>query len=66
MDIKKLPMTNTQANYVKFEEVSPSVFNLSNGFLLKGKYNMERMKKAVRKLYERHDAMRMVMKKDEN
>ena len=66
MDIKKLPMTNTQANYVKFEEVSPSVFNLSNGFLLKGKYDMERMKKAVRKLYERHDAMRMVMKKDEN
>ena len=50
MDIKKLPMTNTQANYVKFEEVSPSVFNLSNGFLLKCKYNMERMKKAVRKL----------------
>lgn len=65
MDIKRLPMTNTQVNYVKFEEISPAVFNLCNGFLLKGSYDMERMKKAVRKLYEKHDAMRIVMKKDE-
>lgn len=60
----KLPMTTTQLTYEPLEEKGAASLNLCNGFLLKGNYDIERMKRAVEKLYERHDVLRMVMKKD--
>lgn len=66
MNIKKLPLTKTQRTYEFFEEKGPSCFNLCNGFVLNGKYDIEKMTKAVKKLYEKHDVLRMVMKKDQH
>lgn len=60
----KLPMTKTQLTYEPLEENGSASLNLCNGFLLKGNYETERMKKAIKKLYERHDVLRMVMKKE--
>lgn len=64
MNVKKIPMTKTQCTYEPLEENGSASLNLCNGFLLKGNYDIERMKRAVKKLYERHDVLKMVMKKD--
>ena len=58
-----LPLTKTQISYEFVEKFCPGSLNLCNGFIFKGKYDLERMKRAVRRLYERHDVMRMKMAK---
>lgn len=43
-----LPLTKTQISYEFVEKFSRSL-NLCNGFIFKGKYDLERMKRAVRR-----------------
>lgn len=62
----RIPVTMTERNYAYVAKDS-STLNFSNGFIIKGEYSTERLKKAVEKLYERHDALRMrVMMEGEN
>lgn len=56
----KLPATRTEITYAYVAKDS-STLNLSNGFIIKGKYDIERLKKAVQKLYEKHDVLRMTV-----
>lgn len=63
--IEKIPLTLTQKSYVAREYPSnPGFLNMTSGFVLKGAYDLERLDSAVRKLYSRHDGMRMVLHKD--
>ena len=62
-----IPLTYTQKDYIDlaYRRAEPAL-NLGNGVVLKGKYDLDRLERAVRKLYERYDALRMVfhIKKD--
>ena len=56
-----IPLTYTQKDYIDltYRRAEPAL-NLGNGVVLKGKYDLDRLERAVRKLYERYDALRMV------
>lgn len=62
----KYRLTITQNTYARMEvgEGKRGSVNLSNGFLLKGNCDIERLDRAVRALHKRHDAMRMSMDED--
>ncbi|MCR4794364.1 MAG: hypothetical protein K5898_04190 [Ruminococcus sp.] len=62
----KYRLTITQNTYARMEvgEGKRGSINLSNGFLLKGKCDVERLDRAVKALHKRHDAMRMSMSED--
>ena len=61
---KQYPLTFTQLTYLSVELIDPGCLNLCNGFHLKGEYDLEKLKKAVTALYQRHDALRMVLNFD--
>ena len=67
MSGKRYELTITQRTYSKMElrEDGRGALNMSNGFILKGVCDFERLDKAIRRLYERYDAMRTNVREDE-
>ena len=63
----KYRLTITQNTYAQMEvgENKRGSINLSNGFLLKGKCDIERLDRAISVLHKRHDAMRMSLGEDQ-
>ncbi len=57
----KLPLTRTMSYYLKKEYPdNPGSFNLGNGLYLKNVKDIDRLKRAITKIYDRYDAFRMV------
>lgn len=65
----RIPLTYTQKDYIDIiYRRSEAAINLGGGVVLKGKYDLGRLERAVRKLYARYDGLRMVfhIKKSSN
>lgn len=61
----ELPITHRTFSKMELREDGRGALNMSNGFILKGKCDFERLDKAVRRLYARYDAMRTNIKEEE-
>lgn len=62
MNREKFNLNVTQ-DFIAQIELKPDCagsLNLASGFLLRGDYDLSRMDRAVRRLYRRHEAMRMI------